>query len=218
MMNQKWKKLLEATKLTAETITALMPFIKMALVAFATFAIVMVVNTSYFDKKEQSYLAQMREFKEQSELASKYADSLKTEITVQENNARAAVARAQTAQQEANVARMRAAVLRHGVDSLKETITDSTEMARVIIPKQDSLINEQSVVIGKQVSAIENLNSAIVNKDSTITLLTLSRDSLQRVVNNIPTPPKPPMFPTITRKQAFVGGTVVGILLKVFVF
>jgi hypothetical protein len=91
-------------------------------------------------------------------------------------------------------------------------------MARVIIPKQDSLINEQSVVISKQVNAIENLNSAIVNKDSTITLLTLSRDSLQRVVKNIPTPPKPPMFPTITRKQAFVGGTIVGILLKVFVF
>ncbi len=218
MMNQKWKKLLEATKLTAETITALMPFIKMALVAFATFAIVMVVNTSYFDKKEQSYLAQMREFKEQSELASKYADSLKTEITVQENNARAAVARAEVAQKEAAVSRMRAAVLRHGVDSLKETITDSTEMARVIIPKQDSLINEQSVVIGKQVTAIENLNNAIVNKDSTITLLTISRDSLQRVVNNIPEPPKPPILPKLTRKQVFIGGTVVGFLLKVFVF
>lgn len=217
-MNPKVKKFLEATKLTVETVTVLMPFIKMALVALATFAIVMVVNTSYFDKKEQSYLAQMREFKEQSELVSKYADSLKTEIVVQENNARVAIARAQTAQQEVNAARIRVSVLRHGVDSLKETITDSTEMARVIIPKQDSVINEQSVVISKQVGVIENLNSAIVNKDSTITLLTISRDSLQRVVNNIPTPPNPPILPKITRKQAFIGGTVVGILLKVFVF
>ena len=217
-MKPKVKKFLEATKLTAETVTALIPFIKMLLVAIATFAIVMVVNTNVMNNKEQSYLAQMREFKEQSELASKYADSLKTEISIQENNARFAIARAQTAQQEANVARMRAAVLRSGVDSLKETITDSTEMARVIIPKQDSLINEQSVVIGKQVSAIENLNSAIVNKDSTITLLTLSRDSLQRVVNNIPTPPKPPLFPTITRKQAFIVGVLGGIALKIFVF
>jgi hypothetical protein len=217
-MNQKWKKLLEATKLTAETITALMPFIKMALVAFATFAIVMVVNTSYFDKKEQSYLAQMREFKEQSELASKYADSLKTEITIQENNARAAMTRAEVAQQEAWASRTRVAALRGGLDSLKETITDSTEMARLIIPKQDSVINEQSVTIDKQAGAIEHLNIAIVNKDSTITLLTLSRDSLQRVVNNIPTPPKPPMFPTITRKQAFVVGVLGGIALKIFVF
>jgi hypothetical protein len=217
-MKPKVKKFLEATKLTAETLTVLMPFIKMAVTALATFAVVMVVNTSYFSKKEQSYLAQMREFKEQSELASQYADSLKTEITIQENSARAAIAQAEVAQRDALLSRTRVAVLRGGLDSLKETITDSTEMARLIIPKQDSVINEQSVTISKQVTAIENLNNAVVNKDSTITLLTLSRDSLQRVVNNIPTPPKPPMFPTITRKQAFVGGTVVGILLKVFVF
>jgi hypothetical protein len=190
----------------------------MAVTALAMFAIVMVVNTSYFGKKEQSYLAQMREFKEQSELASKYVDSLKTEISVQENNARAAVARAEVAQREALLSRTRVATLREGLDSLKETITDSTEMARLIIPKQDSVINEQSVTIDKQAGAIEHLNIAVVNKDSTITLLTLSRDSLQRVVNNIPTPPKPPLFPTITRTQAFVGGVIGGILLKIFVF
>lgn len=218
MMNPKLKKFLEATKLTAETVTALMPFIKMALVAFATFAIVMVVNTSYFDKKEQSYLAQMREFKEQSELASKYADSLKTEIDVQETKANAAVARAETAQRLAESSRTRTAALREDLDSLKETITDSTEMARLIIPKQDSVISQQTVTITNQVIAIENLNNAIVNKDSTITLLTISRDSLQRVVNNIPTPPKPPIIPKITRKQAFLGGIIGGILLKVFVF
>ncbi len=212
------KKFLETTKLTAETLTALMPYIKLVLTALATFAIVMVVNTSYFDKKEQSYLSQMREFKEQSELASKYADSLATEVVIQENNARAAIARAETAQQTALASRMRTTVLREDLDSLKETITDSTEMARLIIPKQDSIISQQTVTISSQVTAIENLNNAIVNKDSTITLLTLSRDSLQRVVNNIPTPPKPPLFPMITRKQAFVGGVIGGILLKVFIF
>jgi hypothetical protein len=212
------KKFLESTKLTAETLTALMPYIKLVLTALATFAIVMVVNTSFFDKKEQSYLAKMREFKEQSELASKYADSLKTEITIQENEARVAISKAEVAQQAALLSRTRTAALREDLDSLKETITDSTEMARLIIPKQDSIISQQTVTIGSQVTAIENLNNAIVNKDSTITLLTLSRDSLQRVVNNIPTPPKPPLFPTITRKQAFVGGIVSGILLKVFVF
>jgi hypothetical protein len=217
-MKPKVKKFLETAKLTAETVTALMPFIKMLLVAIATFAIVMVVNTSYFNNKEQSYLAQMREFKEQSELASKYADSLKTEVTIQENNARAAMTRAQNAQLVALSSRAKTAVMVERLDSLKETITDSTEMARVIIPKQDSIIDQQTITIGNQVTAIENLNNAIVNKDSTITLLTLSRDSLQKVVNNIPEPPKPPLFPTITRKQAFVGGTVIGILLKVFVF
>jgi len=217
-MKPKVKKFLEATKLTAETLTALMPYIKLVLTALATFAIVMVVNTSYFGKKEQSYLAQMREFKEQSELASKYADSLATEIVIQENNARAAISRAEVAQQAALVSRTRTAALREDLDSLKETITDSTEMARLIIPKQDSIISQQTVTISSQVTAIENLNNAVVNKDSTITLLTLSRDSLQRVVNNIPTPPKPPLFPQITRKQVAIVGVITGIVLKTFVF
>ena len=217
-MKPKLKKLLESTKLTAETLTALMPYIKLVLTALATFAIVMVVNTSYFDKKEQSYLAQMREFTEQSELASKYADSLKTEITVQETKASAAIARAETAKRLAEVSRTRTAILRQDLDSLKETITDSTQMARLIIPKQDSVISQQTVTITNQVVAIENLNNAIVNKDSTITLLTISRDSLQRVVNNIPVPPKPPVFPRLTRKAVFIGGVITGIALKVFVF
>ena len=217
-MNPKVKKLLERTKLTVKTITALPSFVKMLLVAVVTFLLVMLLNTGYFDKREQEYLAQMRNFKEQSEAASRYADSLKKQIIVQENNARVALSRAETAQREASVSRARVASLRHGLDSLKETITDSVEMARLIIPKQDSVIHEQSVTITQQVTAIEGLNTAIFHKDSTITLLTISRDSLQRVVNNVPTPPNPPIFPKITRKQAFVGGIVSGILLKVFVF
>lgn len=217
-MKHKVEKLLEVMKLTDKTLTKIMPFIKMVIIAAAMFVVIMVVNTSYVNNNEQLYLTQMREFKEQSELASKYADSLKTEIVIQENNARAAISNAEAAQRLALLSRTRTAALREDLDSLRETITDSTEMARLIIPKQDSVIGQQTLTITNQVIAIENLNNAIVNKDSTITLLTLSRDSLQRVVNNIPTPPKPPIFPTINRKQAFVVGVLGGIALKIFVF
>jgi hypothetical protein len=217
-MTPKIKKLLETTKLTADTITALIPIIKMLLVAAASFTIAMLINTKYFDKKEQEYLAQMREFKEQSTRTSQYVDSLKIQIAAQENDAQSALLRAKIAQRDASKSRAKITLLRDELDSLKETITDSVEMARLIIPKQDSVIYEQSITITKQVNAIENLNTAIFHKDSTITLLTISRDSLQQIVNNTPVPPKPQMFPKITRNQAFVSGIVSGILLTVLVF
>lgn len=217
-MNHKLKKFLEGTKLTAETITAIIPFIKMVLVAAAAFVVAMMINTGIAEDREQQYLADMRVFKEQSELASKYADSLAVEVKRQESIANAARIRATAAQRDAELSKVRTATLAQGLDSLRETITDSTEMARLIIPKQDSIIQEQSVTISKQDTTISNLNDALTSKDSTITLLTISRDSLQRVVNNIPEPPKPPMFPRITRKQVFVGGVIAGILLKSFVF
>lgn len=217
-MNNILKKFLEGTKLTAETITAVLPLIKIVLIATGTFVIAMIINTGIAEDREQQYLAQMRLFKEQSALASKYADSLAVEVKRQESIANAAKARATAAQREAELSRARTAVLTKGLDSLRETITDSTEMARLIIPKQDAIIQEQLVTITKQDTTIINLNEALTNKDSTITLLTISRDSLQRVVNNIPEPPKPPIFPRITRKQVFTGGVIAGILLKTFVF
>jgi paraquat-inducible protein B len=200
------------------TVGTLRPFVKIMMIAVTVVVVVLSMNTCYFDKKEQSYLVRMREFKEQSELATQYSDSLKTEITIQQNNARIAESRAEVAQRNALLSRAKVASLREGLDSLKETITDSVEMARVIIPKQDSVINEQSVTISTQIVAIEHLNSAIVHKDSTITLLTVSRDSLQQVVSNIPKPPPPSALPKLTRKRVFTGGVVIGVLLKAFIF
>ncbi len=205
-------------KRTIDMFTTLPQYIKYLLITGVVLIVVLMGTTGYFDKMEQSYIAQMREFQEQSELASKYADSLKGQITVQEHKAQLAHAQAQTAQRLAKASQLRTNELRHNLDSLKETITDSTEMARVIIPAQNAVINSQTVTITNQTIAIENLNSAIESKDSTITLLTLSRDSLYQVVTNIPAPPAPPLLPKITRKQVAVGGVVIGILLKAFVF
>lgn len=206
------------TKRTIETLVGLPQYIKYFLVAVGVLVAVLLGTTGYFDKKEQSYLAQMREFKEQSELASKYADSLKTQITVQEHNAQVALAQAQTAQRLATASQTRTNDLRHDLDSLKESVTDSIEMARVIIPAQNAVINSQNVTITNQMIVIENLNSAIESKDSTITLLSVSRDSLYRVVTNIPTPPSPPPFPKVTRTQVAIVSVVTGVLLKAFVF
>lgn len=188
------------------------------LVVLGILIIILIINTQLVSKREEQYIIQMREFKKQAEHASVYADFLKSQVEVQQNIARAAESRATFAELQVRKSKNTTNVLRQELDSLKETVTDSTEMARLIIPKQDSIINQQEVTIGKQDVQIVFLNTALQAKDSALVLSNLRGDSLQTVVDNIPEPPKPPKLPTITRKQAFIGGTVVGFLLKVFVF
>ena len=199
-----------------ETVTAILPFIKMILVAAGALVIAMMISANGFEKKEQAYLAEMRIFKEQAQLASQYADSLAVEVTRYESTARAAEIRAAAAQQEAISSKQRAATLTRGLDSLKNVITDSTEMARLIIPMQDSIIQEQHVTIEQQDSTISNLKVALVAKDTTISLLTISRDSLQRVVNLIPPPPTQNKLFGLqlpSRKVVFLIGTVTGMVV-----
>jgi len=217
-MNSKFKKFLELTKLTAETVTAVLPFIKMLLVATGALVLALVVSSDRFGKKEEQYLADMRKFKEQATLASQYADSLEGEVVKFASAARAAQTKAQQSQQQAQQSLVRTAVIARELDSLRDTVIDSTEMARVIIPKQEFIIEQQILVIAYQDTTIQNLNSTIVNQDSMIGLISAARDSLQTVVDNIPEPPQPPMFPQITRKRAFIGGVIVGFAAKVLFF
>ena len=217
-MTNRFKEFLKTIKLTSETINTLMPILRGIGILIAVILLVMMVNTYYFDKKEQAYLTQMREFKEQAEIASKYADSVKVQVATQDSVAKAAVARAAAAEIQARKSKNTTNTLRQELDSLRETVTDSIEMARVIIPKQDSIITQQEITISKQDTQIVSLNIAVEAKDSALVLSNIRGDSLQTVVNNIPAPPKPPLIPKITRKQAFIGGTVVGIILKMFVF
>ena len=189
-----------------------------ALVVFGIVILVLLVNTKRVAGREDAYLQEMRVFKEQSELATQYADSLKKQVRVHETETAAARARATTAELQARKSKNTTNVLLQELDSLKETVTDSIEMARLIIPKQDTIITQQQVTITKQDTQIVFLGVALTETSTALTLSNQRGDSLQTVVNNIPDPPKPPMLPTISRKQAFVGGVVVGVILKVFVF
>lgn len=208
------KQFLQMTKLTADTISSILPWIKTLLVAAVAFVIAMVISSDVFGKKEEEYLAQMREFKKEAQRASQYADSMAVQVARQDSISREARARASEAQRRADQSRNQAATLTRGLDSLRATISDSTEMARVIIPKQDSLIQQQRVTIVHQDTTIQNLERVVVSQDTSILLLTASRDSLQRVVNAIPTPPSPPIFPRISRTRALVGGVLIGMVVK----
>lgn len=180
--------------------------------------VLLLINTQITSKREEQYLQRMREFKKQAESASRHADSLRSEITVHMNNVRTAELKASASAIQARRSRNAVNELLHELDSLREVVTDSVQMARVIIPKQDSIISEQQITISTQDTQITFLNVALSSKDTALTISIQRGDSLQRVVDNIPTPPSPPLFPKITRKQAFIGGVVGGILLKAFVF
>ena len=67
---------------------------------------------------------------------------------------------------------------------MPQTVTDSILHMSSIISIQDSIIDQQENTINTQDTQIVQLNKALNNKDNVINLLTLSRDSLQKVVIN----------------------------------
>ena len=102
-------------------------------------------------------------------------------------------------------------------DIVKPLITDSfypkelppMPIIGVHTKEQENTINTQDTQIGQ-------LNKALNSKDNVINLLTLSRDSLQKVVINIPQAPKNPnkMFgiPLPSRKVMLVTGFIAGVV------
>lgn len=210
-MNEKLKTFLEKTKLVADTITVVLPLARLLLVAAGVLGLVLVIRATGDDKAEQ-YAAEMRKFKADAELATRYADSLASQVVILENESRAAIARADVFRQSAQKQSRQADAVATQVAAIRATITDSVQMAREIIPLQEEEINELRGALTSANFAMAQLDSAIVVKDSTIGILTVSNDSLRKVIRNIPAPPPPPIFPKVTRKQVFVGGTIIGFI------
>lgn len=171
------------------------------------------------------YISEYKEFKTRADSAVRFADSLKTQIAIETNEARAAEMRAETYAKDVKKLKMTTANLLSRRDSLMQetimpkTVEDSLEFVRSIIPLQDSIITSQNGTILNQENQITELSRALKNKDNAILLLTTSRDSLQKVIINIPPPPKNPNklfgIPLPSRKASFVVGTVVGLAAAV---
>ena len=167
------------------------------------------------DDMEQ-YIQKYNTFKLQADAANQMVDSLKTVIVIEENEARAAIGRANVYATQVKTAKNQVVGLKSNEDSLRKTITDSIEMARRIIPKLDSIIAQQDTVILHQDGEIKDLRFALQKKDTVISLLTYSRDSLQKVIITIPMAPKNPnkMFGITlpSRTVTFIAGTVIGLV------
>ena len=160
------------------------------------------------------YIEDYKKFQQQADSAVKFADSLKVQIVVETNEAKAAETRAAQLAGDVRVLKNKTQNLRTHVDTIRLTITDSVELARKIIPLQDSIIAHQDTTIKTQDAQITELQTALTKKDNAISLLTVSRDSLQKVILNIPQAPKNPNkfmgIPLPSRTVTGIMGFVLG--------
>lgn len=220
-MKPKVKKFLEQTKLIAETLSAVIPIAKLALVFAGVLGLVMIVKYNGQQDEMDRYIAQYKEYKAQAEATSKFADSLQTQITIQENETRAALSRAEVAARRAAEYKAQTNTYTVAAVAIRETVTDTIELARTLIPLQDSIIAQQQLTIETQDVQITELNTALNSKDVSLKLALQRGDSLQTVLNLLPPPPSNPnrMFgiKLPSRKMSFLVGVGIGLGTSILV-
>jgi hypothetical protein len=98
---------------------------------------------------------------------------------------------------------------------MKETLLDTLELARQVLPLKDSIIAKQKETITLQSTQVTELESALGKKDDALKLALMRGDSLQAVINLIPPAPKNPnrMFgiKLPSRKASFLVGVAMGV-------
>ena len=117
-MKRKTKSLLERTKLVAETITAVLPLAKIALVAAGVLGLVMMLKLNKQEDEMDKYIAEYKVFQQKAEVATALAGSLSEEIVIADNESRAAESRAK--------------ILGRQVNSLKNETLSMEERAEVM--------------------------------------------------------------------------------------
>jgi hypothetical protein len=211
-----WFEKFEKFNIIVEVLKNVWPAVRMiSLISGAMMLTFVVVNLGHKDEMTQ-YITQYNEFKTEAELANAMVDELRIQVAEKEHEANAAMARATQLGAQARQQRVTVASAIEQKDVLLETITDSIEMARTIIPAQEEIIVTQTQIIATQDTQINELNSVVILQRESNQLLTFAVDSLQQVIINIPPPPKNPnkMFgiPLPTRKQSLLGGIVIGVI------
>jgi hypothetical protein len=197
------------------------PVLKITLAACAVFLLaVMAFNTGKKDNMDL-YIAQYEIFKQKADSAVVHAESLK--VVIDEEKEKAAIAQAKAValdkqvvlltNRTKNLVRRRDSLLAK-IDSTT-TIVDSLEFYINTTHVQDSIILAQDTIITTKNFQIELLNISLTHKDTAITLLTTSRDSLLTVVKNIPDVPKNPNRTIFgiklpSRTTTFITGAVFG--------
>jgi hypothetical protein len=184
-------------------------------------ALVMVVKYNGKEDEMDRYIAQYNEYKATAEATSKFADSLSVQIIIQENETRAAEARAAMAARKANEYKSQTLVYTTQVAAIRETVTDTVELARQLIPLQDLIISQQQLTISTQDTQINELQSALNSKDVSLKLALQRGDSLQTVLNLLPPAPKNPNrmlgFKLPSRKASFLVGLAMGVGTSILV-
>jgi hypothetical protein len=195
---------------------------KIVLSIVAVAFIGLLLNAQFQMKSDIAHYIELAEqFKLEAEAANKYADSLNIHILEQEERANAAIARAARLSREVQGLKADVNVFSAQALLARAELTEPIDIIRVVIPLQDSIIKKQDEIITTQGIQIGELNYAITEKNSTIELLTMSRDSLQTILRNPPPVPRDPnklfgiKLPsrTTTAVVSFITGIIVTVVV-----
>ena len=185
------------------------------------FAGVLYWQDSTSDDAMDKYIEEYKVFQAKADSVTELADSLKEEIVIADNESRAAESRAKVLSRQVNVLQNETLNMEERAEVMKETLLDTLELARQILPLKDSIIAKQKETIATQGTQITELESALQSKDNALRMALTRGDSLQAVINIIPPAPKNPNrmlgFKLPSRKASFLIGVGIGIGTSILV-
>ena len=185
------------------------------LFVFLIFAGVMYWQDSTSNDAMDKYIEEYKVFQAKADSVTELADSLKEEITIADNESRAAESRAKMLSRQVNTLRNETLSMEERAEVMKETLLDTLELARQVLPLKDSIIAKQKETIDVQGGQVKELESALSSKDNALRMALIRGDSLQAVINLIPPAPKNPnrMFgiKLPSRKASFAVGLAMGL-------
>jgi len=185
------------------------------------FAGVLYWQDSTSDDAMDKYIAEYKQFQAKADSVTELADSLKEEIIIADNESRAAESRAKILGRQVNSLKNETLSMEERAEVMKETLLDTLELARQVLPLKDSIIAKQKETITLQSTQVTELESALGKKDDALKLALMRGDSLQAVINLIPPAPKNPnrMFgiKLPSRKASFLVGVAMGVGTSILV-
>ena len=185
------------------------------LVLLLTFAGVLYWQDSTSDDAMDKYIEEYKAFQAKADSVTELADSLKEEIVIADNESRAAESRAKILGRQVNSLKNETLSMEERAEVMKETLLDTLELARQVLPLKDSIIAKQKETIAAQDGQVTELQSALQSKDNALRMAMMRGDSLQAVINLIPPAPKNPNrmfgFKLPSRKASFAIGLAMGI-------
>jgi membrane-associated HD superfamily phosphohydrolase len=171
--------------------------------------------------KMDKYIEEYKQFQAKADSVTELADSLKEEIIIADNESRAAESRAKMLGRQVNSLKNETLSMEERAEVMKETLLDTLELARQILPLKDSIIAKQKETIDAQGTQVTELESALSSKDNALRMAMMRGDSLQAVINLIPPAPKNPNrvfgVKLPSRKASFLVGAAMGLGASILV-
>ena len=185
------------------------------------FAAALYWQDSTSDDAMDKYIEEYKAFQAKADSVTELADSLKAEIVIADNESRAAESRAKILGRQVNSLKNETLSMEERAEVMKETLLDTLELARQVLPLKDSIIAKQKETIAAQDGQVTELQSALQSKDNALRMALIRGDSLQAVINLIPPAPKNPNrmfgFKLPSRKASFLVGVAMGVGTSILV-